>query len=59
MTPVAVVLRHLGALNAYETALVLAVAFGPFLVIAGLVLRERRRGRDRHAAVSQESEPSA
>ena len=35
--------QHLGSLHAYETVLVLVLAFGPFLVIAWLVLRERRR----------------
>jgi len=35
------VLQHLGTLHTYETVLVLVVAFGPFLVIAALVLRER------------------
>jgi hypothetical protein len=34
---------HLGQLHAYETLLVLLVAFGPFVVIALLAVRERRR----------------
>jgi hypothetical protein len=41
--PVPALALHLGSLHAYETALVLLVAFGPFLVIVGLVVRDRRR----------------
>ena len=37
------VLQHLGTLHSYETVLVLVIAFGPFLVIAALLVRERRR----------------
>lgn len=37
------VLWHLGQLHAAETWLVLLVAFGPFVVVALLVHRERRR----------------
>lgn len=36
-------LHHLGSLHPYETALVLLIAFGPFVVIVGLVVLERRR----------------
>jgi hypothetical protein len=34
---------HLGALHAYEKALVLTIAFGPFLVVAVVVTVLRRR----------------
>ena len=34
---------HLGSLHPYETALVLFVAFGPFLVLLVVVLLLRRR----------------
>jgi hypothetical protein len=34
---------HLGGLHPYETALVMLVAFGPFVVIVLLVRRDRRR----------------
>ena len=37
------VLWHMGDLHPAETWLVLLVAFGPFVVIALLVRRERRR----------------
>lgn len=35
---------HLGSLHAYETALVALLAFGPFVVLALVVLVMRRRG---------------
>lgn len=47
VTPLAAALHHLGSLHPYETVLVLVVAFGPFLVIVGLVVRERRRASRR------------
>lgn len=34
--------QHLGALHAYEQALILALAFGPFVLLA-VVLAVRRR----------------
>ena len=34
---------HLGALHGYEKVLVLVVAFGPFVVLAGVVFVLRRR----------------
>ncbi len=40
------VLWHMGDLHPVETWLVLLVAFGPFVVIALLVRRDRRRHRD-------------
>ena len=43
MTPAALVLHHLGDLHPFETALVLLLAFGPFVVIVLLVARDRRR----------------
>ena len=42
---------HLGTLHPYETVLVLLLAFGPFVVIVLLVLRERRH----HAALDAEA----
>jgi hypothetical protein len=39
---------HLGALHPYEQALVLGLAFGPFLLLAlVVVVRRRRDQRDR------------
>ncbi len=37
------VLGHLGDLHAYEQALVLLIAFGPFVVLGVLVVVVRRR----------------
>ena len=39
----ALVLAHLGQLHAYEQALVLLIAFGPFVVLGLLVVVVRRR----------------
>jgi hypothetical protein len=36
-------LAHLGALHAYEQALVLLIAFGPFVVLGVVVVVMRRR----------------
>ena len=47
---------HLGQLHAYETLLVLLVAFGPFVVIALLAVRERRRA-PADSAGSHERDP--
>lgn len=44
---------HLGALHPFETALVLAVAFGPFLVLAFVVVRQRRRTSDTAAGAGE------
>lgn len=35
--------QHLGELHAYETALVALLAFGPFVVLAFVVVLVRRR----------------
>jgi hypothetical protein len=48
------VVQHLGELHSYERALVLLVAFGPFVVLAVVVYVLRRRdlaaeARDREA----------
>jgi hypothetical protein len=37
---------HLGALHAYEQALVLLLAFGPFVVLGVVVAIQRRRAID-------------
>ena len=54
------VLQHLGTLHGYETVLVLVIAFGPFLVIAAMLVRERRRSgaTGRRDEPSESSEPS-
>ena len=52
------VVHHLGTLRACETALVLVVAFGPLMVIAGLVLRDRRRAAARDHAEDTGAERS-
>jgi hypothetical protein len=44
---------HLGALHPFEQALVLLVAFGPFVVLGIVVRRSRRR------AITAEREDSA
>ena len=38
-----VVVLHLGALHPVETALTLALAFGPFVVLGAVVVLRRRR----------------
>jgi Na+-translocating ferredoxin:NAD+ oxidoreductase RnfE subunit len=38
---------HLGALHAYEAALLAVLAFGPFVVLAVVVVVLRRRDADR------------
>jgi hypothetical protein len=59
----ALVPMHLGSLHAYETALLALLAFGPFVVLAVVVLVMRRRdvdgSEDGAAAQSRSSEPSA
>ena len=47
-----VVLAHLGGLHPYERLLVLAIAFGPFVVLGVVVAVVRRRD------IADESEPS-
>jgi hypothetical protein len=37
------VLEHVGRLHPYENALVLLLAFGPFLVLAFVMWRQKRR----------------
>lgn len=39
----AIVPLHLGDLHAYETALLALLAFGPFVVLGGVVVMMRRR----------------
>jgi hypothetical protein len=52
------VLRHMGALHPFETALVFLIAFGPFVVIGLLVRRERRRAvAEEHQAIGHVEEP--
>jgi hypothetical protein len=41
--PVALPVLHLGALHPVEQALVLLVAFGPFVALGLVVRRQRRR----------------
>ena len=43
MDDAALALAHLGQLHGYEQALVLLIAFGPFLVLGVLVVVMRRR----------------
>lgn len=37
---------HLGGLHPYEQALVLLLAFGPFLLLGAVILVQRRRDLD-------------
>lgn len=37
------ILLHMGALHPFEKALTLALAFGPFLVLAAVILIRRRQ----------------
>ena len=46
MTSLLLVVLHLGALHPAEKALTLALAFGPFVVLAVLVAVRRRADRD-------------
>jgi hypothetical protein len=59
----ALVPMHLGSLHAYETALLALLAFGPFVVLAVVVVVMRRRDADEpeHDATAQSraAEPSA
>jgi hypothetical protein len=48
-----VIAAHLGGLHPYEQALVLAIAFGPFVVLGVVVAVVRRRD----VADESESEP--
>lgn len=52
---------HLGALHPFEQALVLLVAFGPFVVLGVVVAVQRRRAvaeeQAEAAATSQEGDP--
>lgn len=50
-----VVAMHLGALHPVETLLTVVLAFGPFLVLA-LVILVRRREDDRAAAAAELAE---
>lgn len=43
MSPAPLVPLHLGDLHAYETALLALLAFGPFVVLAVVVVVLRRR----------------
>jgi hypothetical protein len=47
------VLMHLGGLHAYEQLIVLAIAFGPFVVLGFVVHRQRRRD----IAAERDSDP--
>ncbi len=44
MRPALLPPMHMGPLHAYETALLALIAFGPFVVIAVVVMMQRRRG---------------
>lgn len=37
------ILLHMGALHPFEKALTLALAFGPFLILAAVLLMRRRQ----------------
>ena len=50
VTPVAL---HLGALHAYEQALVLLLAFGPFVVLGVVVAIQRRRATEQERAETE------
>lgn len=47
---------HLGALHPFEQALVLLVAFGPFVVLGVVVHRARRRAMADDPAPSEDSD---
>jgi hypothetical protein len=53
VTPVAL---HLGALHAYEQALVLLLAFGPFVVLGVVVAIQRRRAIEQERAEAEREE---
>ena len=55
--PVLLLAAHLGQLHRYETALVLLVAFGPFVVITLLAIRERRRAASADRGSPDEAPP--
>ncbi|MBS44256.1 MAG: hypothetical protein CMH83_14050 [Nocardioides sp.] len=56
MPPFVVVPLHLGALHPVEQALTLLLAFGPFVVLAVVVVLRRRA--DERAAQDAQGEPS-
>ena len=43
MSPLTLAPLHFGSLHAYETALLALLAFGPFVVLAVVVVMMRRR----------------
>ncbi|HET6627770.1 MAG TPA: hypothetical protein VFG63_15370 [Nocardioidaceae bacterium] len=57
MTGLPFVPLHLGALHAYETVLLLVLAFGPFVVLVIVVLVLRRR--DIAAEEGRDGDPEA
>lgn len=56
LLPALVTPLHLGALHPYEQFLVLLVAFGPFVVLAFVVRRARRKAIE--GAIAAESDGS-
>jgi hypothetical protein len=46
MSPTLLAPMHFGSLHAYETALLALLAFGPFVVLAVVVVVMRRRDSD-------------
>jgi hypothetical protein len=59
--PAPQLLAHLGQLHAYESALVLLIAFGPFVVLGVVVVVMRRRDLAAEQRVQEQGQerPSA
>ena len=54
MNPLANIAMHFGQLHAYETALLMMLAFGPFVVVAFVVtIRGRRDAADEEVDVEE------
>ena len=59
VTPLLLVVLHLGALHPAEKALTLALAFGPFVVLALVVVVRRRADSREQAGDPQDPGPDA
>jgi hypothetical protein len=50
---------HLGSLHAYESALVMLLAFGPFVVLVPVILRIRKRDVQQELAAQRAEAPGS
>lgn len=47
---------HMGALHPYEKVLTLVLAFGPFLLLAAVIMIRRRQDADQEAQEAQDAQ---